>query len=169
MLIDFVKEPVKGRLHEKTLRLLDTTREPKNAFVVFQIPKIRTYQSNSEYKDEITFGLCIMNVEDQPGQIYNLNDLVMNRGGKLCCYGNFPTHNHQDSYRVQKYKLYNEPNGANPWDKLAQVCDNLIGQEAEISEEMGIYKQELEKLQKENAALKGGKNVTNTTTATGKN
>ena len=99
MLIDLVSAEVKGRLGKRAILILETTKVPVYAFVAYEIPKLL---HNSGLADsELTTGVVIVNVEDQPSQEYNLNDLL-NRGGKYICHANFPTHDHPNADRVKK-------------------------------------------------------------------
>lgn len=150
-LIDVTTEEAQLRLGERTLELLKTTKLPKHAFVVYEIPKIR--YSGKGADQEITTGFVVVNVEDQPSQEYNLNDLI-NRNGKYCCHANFPTHNDKDPLRVKKYNLYNDPNSGNPWDRLEVHCQAQLGHAQEISLVERKFKGELEAAKQEMESLK---------------
>ena len=144
-LIDAVHEEVKPRLAENTIKLLSSTRLPLHAYVVYQIPKIRHYGNGER---EITTGICIVNVEDQPNQICILDDLS-NRNGVYCCHGNFPRHDDKDPKRAAKHRLYNDPDGSNPWDNVNAYCQKLINQSREVFEIESKLKSELDSLKKE--------------------
>jgi hypothetical protein len=153
-LLDQTPEVIQSRLAPRTIELLRTTREPRHAYICLEIPKVL----RSDGPPEITTGLAFLNVEDQPAQLYNLVDLTRSRNAKLCCYGNFPTHNHPQPDRVSKWKLYNEPNGVNPWDNMAEACDQLMNRTTETAREIEAqtskYKEELAKAQAELDKLK---------------
>jgi hypothetical protein len=146
-LIDITPPEALGRLKERTIKLLKETKIYKHAFVVYEIPKL-LYNGGETTE---TTGIVAINVEDQPAQEYNLNDLL-NRGGKYCCHYNFPTHDNSNPSRVDKYKLYHDPSAGNPWDRLTVHCLRQIGHANEISSESRKYKEaliEIEKLKQE--------------------
>lgn len=144
-LIDAVLDEIKPRLSENTIQILKTTRVPQYAYVVFQIPKIRHYGDGLR---EVTTGICVVNVEDQPNQICILDDL-QNRNGVYCAHGNFPKHDDRDPRRAQKHRLYNDPEGSNPWDLVDAYCQKLINNNKEVFEIESKLKSELESLKKE--------------------
>lgn len=145
-LIELVPSEVRPRLGKRTIKILETTKTPIYAFVAYEIPKLLHDSGLSE--SEVTTGLVVVNVEDQPSQEYNLNDLI-NRGGKYICHANFPRHDHEVADRVKKWKLYDDPNQGNPWDNLHRHCLNQLGQSVEIHNEVRKYKQEVESLKRE--------------------
>lgn len=155
-LIDKTPDEIKPRLGPNTIKLLETTKEPRHAYVCLEIPKVYREAGGPR----VSTGLAFLNVEDQPGQIYNLNDLMTARQAQVCCFGNFPSHDDKQSARVAKYKLYNEPNGVNPWDNLAETCamhqGRTIGMAKEIAEQTSKYKEELAKANAELEKLKKG-------------
>lgn len=81
---------------------------------------------NGEWITKLTTGLFTLNVEDNPGQLYNLRDAINRRGMKVIGYGNFPTGLDPDPIRRRKYTMHNDPNSPNPWDMMAHECDNFI-------------------------------------------
>jgi hypothetical protein len=157
MLIDNINEELKERLHSNTLEILQKTKEPRYAYVAVQVPK-RKLGANKEMS--IVGGLAIVNVEDQPSQVYILNDLTQNRNGIILCYGNFPTVNNSDSKKQEKYRHYSDPQGVNPWDSLKTYCDNYIFGTVRQALEVKGYKKQLEEAQKkiEEMSKKGAKN-----------
>lgn len=142
-LIDFVQDSVLKRLEPRTIELLKTTKTPRHAFVTYQVNKLR-FEGQGE--SVFTTSICTINVEDQPDQRYILNDLL-NRGGKYCCHGNFPTHNDVSQVRAEKWKAYKDPEGTNPWDMVAEHCYRQVGQSEEIYKVESKYKAEIERLQ----------------------
>jgi hypothetical protein len=139
--IDITTDEALLRLQPHTIELLKETKIPKHAFVVFEIPKLK-YDGGVSV---LTSGIVVVNVEDQPGQIYTLDDLV-NRNGKYCCHYNFPTHDHPDPLRAKKWLLYSDGGGSNPWDELTGYCSRQLGYAVEISTETRKYKEEIESL-----------------------
>jgi hypothetical protein len=98
----------------------------------------------------ITTSIMVINMEDQPEQEYILND-IFKRGGKFCCYGNFPTFDDPIPERREKWKHYAEPGGANPWDSMALICQQLEGHALEVSSEVRKYREGLEEAEKRDA------------------
>lgn len=150
--IDIVTEDAKTRLEDETIRLLSTTKIPNHAFVVYQIPKAKYNNGEMVY----TTGITVVNVEDQPA-LYVVNDLLKDLG-KYCCHYNFPTHDHPDPSRAQKWKLYNDPNEGNAWDRLHHHCLQQLGHAHEISVRESALKAEIESLKRalEDKKKKGG-------------
>jgi hypothetical protein len=165
-LIHVVPESVRSGLKESTIKLLETTNEPRHAYICFEKVKVKR-MIGKEHVKQVTTGLAFLNVEDQPDQENNLNDLVLHRMAKVICYGNFPSANSPDNLRQDKYKVYSEPNALNPWDKMKSICDTYLGKESEINQLIKAEKDKVSLLTKELEELRS-KNV-QTTTANTKN
>ena len=142
--IDITEPEALVRLGENTIKLLKETKIPKHAFVVYEKPKLRYEDGKSTY----TTSIVVVNVEDQPGQIYTLTN-IENTYGKYCCHGNFPTHDDKDPVRAKKWLLYSDGQGSNPWDELAAYCYKQLGLATEISHETRKFKEEIEALKKQ--------------------
>lgn len=143
------------RLYPRTQELLKNTKEPKHAYVCLEVPKRRVSHGSNPV---MTTGICLINVEDQPGQKYILDDLINNRNSRIVCYGNFPAHNDDNPGRARMYQHHNEPSGINPWESLAQYCKSQLGQIESIASEVRKYKEELEAAKKELAEARGETN-----------
>lgn len=139
-LINCINTHILSRLKPRTVDLLKTTSQPAHAYIVLEVPKRRVVGKGAPV---MTTGICIINVEDQPAQKYNLDDLTKNRLGRIIGYGNFPQHNDANPQRSRKYQLYNEGEGVNPWDGIKQYCDHDIGQDEKIAHEFKRYEVEL--------------------------
>jgi hypothetical protein len=164
-LIDKVSETVRKGLKESTIQLLETTKEPRHAYICCEKTKIRRMMG-MEHVKEVTTGLAFLNVEDQADQEYNLHDLVVNRGARVICYGNFPSANSPDNIRQDKYRVYSEPNALNPWDKMKSICDTYLGREIEVNELIEAEKQKVSLLTKELNELRSKQDARSTTTST---
>ena len=141
-LIDKIPHDVIGSLSPRTLEIAKSTRVPRYAFVAVQIPKVRHVRNQ---QPEVTTGVSILTVEDQPGQRGIIADMILKRRAKIIAYGNFPTHNDSQPDRAAKYKHHAQPGALNPWDAMAQLCEQHMGHVVEIAEENKRYKEELER------------------------
>lgn len=144
-LIEVTQDIAITRLQEHTIKLLKTTKVPKHAFVVYELPKVR---HNSDGSVEVITGISTITVEDQPMQIPQFDDII-SRGGKYVCHGNFPEHNDVDPNRAKKWLLYGDAGGSNPWDMVAQHCHNQLGVAQEIDSKVRAYAKEVLRAQKE--------------------
>lgn len=145
-LIDIIDPVILARVHPSIIPSLEGTVIPRHAFAVVGIPKRRRRRDPATRKQTIDLILApaTINLEDQPAQKYTVNDYVFNKNGKVLCYGNFPTHNDADKKRHDKYKLYSEPNGMNPWDDMASYLDTFLGRESEVHAEVTQVKATLQ-------------------------
>lgn len=165
MLFDMVDEKVKANLKPKTLDLLKTTRPPRHAFIVFEIPKV-IRRVGDEKMNEVSTGLCFLNVEYQPDQLATVRDIMESKpNAKVICYGNFPSPTSPTVARQKYFAQYNETNGQNPFEKMQALCDmymgNLTAQNEEVSRlkaELAALKTKQEKTQDDTKST-NGKNV----------
>ena len=141
-LIDIIDPVIVERVHPSIIPSLKTTDIPRHAFAIVAVPKRRRTRDKiaGTRKIELVMAPATINLEDQPAQKYIVNDYVFNMNGKVLCYGNFPQHNDPDKRRHDKYKLYSEPNGANPWDEMASYLDTFLGRESQVHAEVQSVK-----------------------------
>lgn len=145
-LFERIPEDIKARLSERTLALAKGTREPRHAYVALQVPKVRHIKDSAP---EVTTGIATLNVEDQPGQRHIIQNMLLKQNAVVLAFGNFPTHNDVQPERAAKYGHHNVPNQQNPWDSLASLCGEAMGQVKIIAENERRFKMELEAKYKE--------------------
>jgi hypothetical protein len=151
-LIDKVRDEVKEGLDPYTIELLKTTREPSHPYIVCESKHVKWSSQGREHNKAIT-GLSFLNLSGQVDQRYLLTDYVVNKGGRVITYGNFPTASH----RPEQYKLHSEPNGSNAYDRMAHACESYLGTVVNQSSTERKLKSELKSLQEELATLKNTK------------
>lgn len=158
-LIDKVREEVKQGLDPYTIELLRTTREPTHPYIVCESKHVKWSSEGREHNKVIT-GLSFLNLSGQVDQRYLLTDYIVNKGGRVITYGNFPT----ASFRPEQYRMHSEPNGSNAYDRMAHACESYLGTVVSQSETERKLKSELHTLQQELATLKNTKEIKHDTT-----
>lgn len=138
--MQFLKDIVKQDIFDKQVpdvkHQLETTRIPRHAFILMSVPKLKSSKKDGRFRQVVTMGIFLVNVENMPSQKYIVNDALFNLNGQLLGYANFPTHDDKDAQRAQKWRSYGEPNSANPWDDMASYCqahiDKSLSQTLEV-------------------------------------
>ena len=146
MLIENVRENVKKRLDPRTLKILETTKEPNWAYVVAEKWKLTNGPGGKVAKPSIAW----LRVEQQPNQNTQVQHWVNKLGLKLITYGNFPSRNTENQAKATLYNLHNEANSINPFDDLRNLCENLLNDSAadKLAEENRGLAAELEALKR---------------------
>lgn len=101
------------------VKLVESTKRPAHAFVLLAKEKV----VNEGGEKKIKLGMMTVNVGDQPGQIYALQD-AYKRGARIVMYGNFPSGNGSDDER-KLYESHGKGNN-NAFAKLKSHCEMLL-------------------------------------------
>jgi hypothetical protein len=112
-------QPVK----ESTVACLTDWRPPKEGFILFEVPKVNLHKGG---RKEITTGLLVMLIEHRPQQWMKLQDIILNKRGRLIHYANFPSLDHKDKVKRKRARMHTNADGVCDFDKMAQHCENAM-------------------------------------------
>lgn len=126
------KEIVRKRYFEtmqkprpETLKQLENWKEPKGAYVLFEVPKANI---DGKGMKELTYGLYILPVEHRPQQWHKLNDIINSKNARVLHYGNFPTADDTKPGRAHQWRLHSDGRGTSHYDVMKRHVQNAMNQ-----------------------------------------
>lgn len=126
---------VRGTPSEECKLLLKGWRRPAHAYVLMET---RERQIQPDGSLVAGVGLFTFNVEHRPDQAHKI-EMYESKGYKVIDYGNFPAYNDANPSRAKLAKMHTGPDGINPWDELAKICNRkLKSEEVQAAKVRGI-------------------------------
>ena len=127
--------------HPDSIPNLTSWRRPKTAYVLLEFPQCNII-SDGEF--EWGMGLCTVNAESRAEVIGNVEN-ILNKGGRILDYGNFPKLNDPNPQRHDKAMIYSGGK-VNSWDALEKFVKNRMAGDMGWRDEKAEMEQEINAL-----------------------
>lgn len=153
-------EEMIDELRDETKKKIATMKEPRYAYVMVEVPKNIYRMDNvdgKQFKQHPGFGVGIINLEHQPGQMWKIKRELEHNGNKLIAFGNFPTATDTNPTRQRLYNAHRGENGQTPWDDIRDYLEAHVRGKKHNVRQLKLA-EEVERQRKEIEQLRGAKN-----------